>query len=162
MDDTGRIRRPLSPTARRIVFGDPPPAPSELELTSQVDRAHLVMLAEQELVDRAAAAALLGEIELLRGTHFAPLHGAEARLVHVAHVAVPVEDHRARAEVEHVLPQALLQVGDPVTVLACLDKREVPAALPPLEPPADEVEEAVIAVGAMDERVAEEDDAIRR
>lgn len=79
MDDTGRIRRPLSPTARRIVFGEPPPGPSELMLVSQIDRAHLVMLAEQELVDRVAAGALLAEIELLRAGHFAPLHGAEAR-----------------------------------------------------------------------------------
>jgi len=79
VDDTGRIRRPLSPTARRIVFGDPPPGPSELMLVSQVDRAHLVMLAEQELVDRAAASALLAEIELLRAAYFAPLQGAEAR-----------------------------------------------------------------------------------
>jgi len=79
VDDTGRIRRPLSPTARRIVFGEPGPAPSELELITQVDRAHLVMLAEQALVDRAAAAALLAEIELLRAANFAPLHGVEAR-----------------------------------------------------------------------------------
>lgn len=79
MDDTGRIRRPLSPTARRIVFGDPPPGPSELMLVSQVDRAHLVMLAEQGLVDRAAAATLLAEIELLRAACFAPLQGTEAR-----------------------------------------------------------------------------------
>jgi argininosuccinate lyase len=79
MDDTGRIRRPLTPTARRIVFGDPPPGPSELTLVSQVDRAHLVMLAGQGLVDRAAAAALLMEIELLRAQRFAPLEAAEAR-----------------------------------------------------------------------------------
>jgi argininosuccinate lyase len=79
VDDTGRIRRPLSPTARRIVFGEPPPGPSDLTLVSQVDRAHLVMLAEQGLVDRAAAGALLAEIELLRAADFAPLHGAEAR-----------------------------------------------------------------------------------
>ena len=79
MDDTGRIRRPLTPTARRIVFGEPPPGPSELALTTQVDRAHLVMLAEQGLVDTAAAAALLAEIELLRATNFAPLEAAEAR-----------------------------------------------------------------------------------
>ena len=79
MDDTGRIRRPLSPTARRIVFGEPPPGPSELMLVSQVDRAHLVMLAEQRLVDRAAAGALLAEIELLRTADFAPLQGSEAR-----------------------------------------------------------------------------------
>ena len=79
MDDTGRIRRPLSPTARRIVFGEPAPGPSELELTSQVDRAHLVMLVEQGLVDRAAAAAVLAEIEFLRRAGFAPLQGMEAR-----------------------------------------------------------------------------------
>ena len=79
MDDTGRIRRPLTPTARRIVFGEPAAGPSELELTTQVDRAHLVMLAEQGLVSRTAAAAVLGEIEYLRAQHFAPLDGAEAR-----------------------------------------------------------------------------------
>ena len=37
MDDTGRIRRPLTPTARRIVFGEPAPGPSELALVTQVD-----------------------------------------------------------------------------------------------------------------------------
>jgi argininosuccinate lyase len=79
VDDTGRIRRPLTPTARRIVFGEPAPEPSELELVTQVDRAHLVMLAEQGLVDRAAAAALLIEIELLRVRRFAPLDAREAR-----------------------------------------------------------------------------------
>ncbi|HKY77842.1 MAG TPA: lyase family protein [Acidimicrobiia bacterium] len=79
MDDTGRIRRPLSPTARRIVFGEPTPGPSELMLVSQVDRAHLVMLVEQKLVDRVAASALLAEIELLRAADFAPLQGVEAR-----------------------------------------------------------------------------------
>jgi len=79
MDDTGRIRRPLSPTARRIVFGEPAPGPSELMLTSHVDRAHLVMLVERGLVDRTAAAALLAEIELLRRNDFAPLRQMEAR-----------------------------------------------------------------------------------
>src|SRR5260221_376457 len=58
MDDTGRIRRPLTPTARRIVFGEPEPAAPELALITEVDRAHLVMLAEQGLVDRAAAPGL--------------------------------------------------------------------------------------------------------
>src|SRR5581483_5069409 len=79
MDDTGRIRRPLTPTARRIVFGRAAPEAPELALVSQVDRAHLVMLAERELVDRRAAAALLAEIEGLRAARFAPLDGAEAR-----------------------------------------------------------------------------------
>jgi argininosuccinate lyase len=79
VDDTGRIRRPLSPTARRIVFGTPITGPPELALVSQVDRAHLVMLVEQDLVDRAAAAALLAEIEGLRATDFAALQRREAR-----------------------------------------------------------------------------------
>src|SRR5258706_511141 len=79
VDDTGRIRRPLTPSARRIVFGEPAPGPSELALVTQVDRAHLVMLAEQGLVGREAAGALLVEIEVLRAGRFAPLDGAEAR-----------------------------------------------------------------------------------
>jgi len=79
VDDTGRIRRPLTPTARRIVFGEPAPGPSELDLVTRVDRAHLVMLAEQGLVGREAAGALLVEIEVLRAGRFAPLDGAEAR-----------------------------------------------------------------------------------
>ncbi|MDQ1515471.1 MAG: argininosuccinate lyase [Actinomycetota bacterium] len=79
MDDTGRIRRPLTPTARRIVFGEPAAGPSELALVSRVDRAHLVMLAEEGLVARAAAATLLIEIERLRAGRFAALDGTEAR-----------------------------------------------------------------------------------
>src|SRR5690348_7243986 len=79
MDDTGRIRRPLTPTARRIVFGEPAAGPPELRLVTQVDRAHLVMLSERSLVDPAAAAAVLVEIELLRATGFEPLDGLEAR-----------------------------------------------------------------------------------
>ena len=79
MDDTGRIRRPLTPTARRIVFGEPAAGPPELRLVTQVDRAHLVMLSERSLVDAAAAAAVLVEIELLRATGFEPLDGLEAR-----------------------------------------------------------------------------------
>jgi len=79
MDDTGRIRRPLTPTARRIVFGEPAAGPPELRLVTQVDRAHLVMLSERSLVDPAAAAAVLVEIELLRATAFEPLDGLEPR-----------------------------------------------------------------------------------
>lgn len=79
MDDTGRISRPLCPTARRIVFGEPAPPPPELALISEVDRAHLVMLVEEGLADRAAAARLLTEIESLRARRFAALDGVEAR-----------------------------------------------------------------------------------
>jgi argininosuccinate lyase len=79
VDDTGRIRRPLTPTARRIVFGEPFTGDPELRLVTQVDRAHLVMLAERSLVDPAAAATVLVEIEGLRRSGFAALHGLEAR-----------------------------------------------------------------------------------
>ncbi len=79
MDDTGRIRRPLTATARRIVFGEPAPPPPELAFVSQVDRAHLVMLVERGLVDPAAAARLLAEIGSLRASRYAVLDGVEAR-----------------------------------------------------------------------------------
>jgi len=99
MDDTGRIRRPLTPTARRIVFGDPAAGPPELMLVARVDRAHLVMLAEQSLVDRAAAAAVLVEIEWLRAVGFRPLDGLEARrgryLLYEDHLAGRLGDRTA-------------------------------------------------------------------
>jgi argininosuccinate lyase len=79
-DDTGRIRRPLTPTARRLVFGRVSvSAPGDLELVTEVDRAHLVMLAEQGIVDRPVAGAVLAEIARLRSIGFAPLQGREAR-----------------------------------------------------------------------------------
>ncbi|MGH8974686.1 MAG: lyase family protein [Acidimicrobiia bacterium] len=78
-DDTGRIRRPLSPTARRVVFPPPGEAGDELEAITEVDRAHLVMLAERGLVPAVAAAAVLAEITRLRAVDFAPLRNREAR-----------------------------------------------------------------------------------
>jgi len=92
VDDTGRIHRPLTPTARRIVFG-PAPHPGgsgvspgifptraeELSRLSEVDRAHLVMLAEQGIIGLEAATALLSEIARLRALDFAPLREREAR-----------------------------------------------------------------------------------
>ena len=79
MSDTGRISRGVTPTARRILL-DPGDADRAAELgpITDVDRAHLVMLAERGLVTRARAAALLGEIARLRETGFAPLHGRPA------------------------------------------------------------------------------------
>jgi argininosuccinate lyase len=80
MDDTGRIRRPLTATTRRLVFpdGDADLAVELLPMT-EVDRAHLVMLADQGLVERERAGAVLGEINRLRTTGFAPLRGRPAR-----------------------------------------------------------------------------------
>jgi argininosuccinate lyase len=80
VDDTGRIRRPLAPTARRVVFGATGEArEAELCLVSEVDRAHLVMLVERGLVRPEAARALLAEIAKLRALDFAPLREREAR-----------------------------------------------------------------------------------
>ncbi|MGH8999449.1 MAG: lyase family protein, partial [Acidimicrobiia bacterium] len=76
-DDTGRIAQPLTHAARRIVFGLP--AVDELVLLTDVDRAHLVMLTEQQLIDRQESSAVLSEITRLRAGGFAPLRGREAR-----------------------------------------------------------------------------------
>lgn len=77
MDNTGRILRAVTPTARRITFGDTADASidAELEMASRVDLAHLVMLAERGIVDRSRACTLLRAIERLRALNFAPLRG---------------------------------------------------------------------------------------
>jgi argininosuccinate lyase len=74
--DTGRLKAALNPQAHRIVYGSNPGADAvrELRFISEVDRAHLVMLAERGIVDAAVAARLLSEIERLRGEDFAELH----------------------------------------------------------------------------------------
>jgi argininosuccinate lyase len=73
--DTGRLSTALNPEAHRIVYGENPGAgaAAELRLISEVDRAHLVMLTECGIVDAERAAALLAEIERLRGEDFAEL-----------------------------------------------------------------------------------------
>lgn len=73
--DTGRLSTALHPGAHRIVYGGDPGAgaAAELRLISEVDRAHLVMLTERGIVDAARAAALLAQIERLRGDDFAEL-----------------------------------------------------------------------------------------
>ena len=75
MENTGRIRRGLTPTARRILFGANADASIDAELifATEVDRAHLVMLAERGIVGRECVGALLEEIENLRANNFAPL-----------------------------------------------------------------------------------------
>jgi len=78
-DDTGRIRRPLSPAARRVAFPALADASQELDAISEVDRAHLVMLAERRLIPTEAAVATLAEITRLRAVDFAPLRNREAR-----------------------------------------------------------------------------------
>jgi argininosuccinate lyase len=80
MDNTGRITRTLTPTARRIIFGANADSSLEAEMdhASLVDIAHLVMLAERGIVDRSKACTLLQTIVELRAHNFAPLRGQAA------------------------------------------------------------------------------------
>lgn len=77
MENTGRILQGLTPTARRILFGPSADAGIDAELghITQVDRAHLVMLAERGIIDSTSACLLLETIEDLRSSDFAPLRG---------------------------------------------------------------------------------------
>lgn len=80
LENTGRITRGIGRTARRILFGDTidHALDTQLEFTTRVDRAHVVMLVEQGLMDRARASRLLAAIDELRASHFAPLRGKVA------------------------------------------------------------------------------------
>ncbi|WP_394849977.1 argininosuccinate lyase [Pendulispora brunnea] len=77
---TGRIARPVPVSIRRIVFGETADAAIDTELPHvvQVDRAHLIMLAEAGLITRAHAKALLDGLDELRAQAFAPLRGQPA------------------------------------------------------------------------------------
>jgi argininosuccinate lyase len=59
--DTGRIKGALARKAQRLYYGPPDDAADReaLRLISQVDRAHLVMLAEQKIIPPGRAARLL-------------------------------------------------------------------------------------------------------
>lgn len=75
MEDTGRIRRPLDPRARRIVFGDDAAAGIRDELPDylRVDRAHVVMLVERALLPRESGARILAGVDALAADDYAPL-----------------------------------------------------------------------------------------
>ncbi|ADJ46527.1 argininosuccinate lyase [Amycolatopsis mediterranei S699] len=76
----GRSASTLCARAAGIVFGaDTGPAmAAELDRITAVDQAHVVMLAERELIGPAAAAELLREIQFLRADDFAELRGRRA------------------------------------------------------------------------------------
>lgn len=80
MDATGRISTGLHPTITEIVFGRNVDDAIDAELAhiTRVDRAHLVMLAEQGLVSHETAHTLLHAIDELRAHDFAPLRGKQA------------------------------------------------------------------------------------
>lgn len=79
--NTGRLRTALADEAHRIVYDQYLPGPAadglgqELWNTSEVDRAHLVMLTERGIVAADRAAALLRTIEALRARDFAEVRG---------------------------------------------------------------------------------------
>jgi argininosuccinate lyase len=77
---TGRLLGELSPRTRRVVYGEPSRAEleAELALMVQVDQAHLVMLAQQRLIQPAVAARLLTCIDDLAASQFAALHSRPA------------------------------------------------------------------------------------
>jgi argininosuccinate lyase len=78
--DTGRIAGTLGARTRRVVYGDQGPEAirQELEPTSTIDLAHVVMLAEVGLLPLPAAAALLTRIRDLRASGFRELSGRDA------------------------------------------------------------------------------------
>jgi argininosuccinate lyase len=80
MENTGRIWKPLIPAARRIVLsqGLEPQSREELWHISQVDLAHVLMLARQRIICRDRAARLLTAIIRLRDSAFAPLQQRQA------------------------------------------------------------------------------------
>jgi argininosuccinate lyase len=92
--DTGRLGTALNPEAHRLFYGADPGAGAaeELRLVSEVDRAHVVMLAERRLIDAARAAKLLAGIERLRGDDFAGLrHRQMPRGVYLAYEGLLAE-----------------------------------------------------------------------
>ena len=79
MENTGRISYQVSPSARRILFGETNGASvaGELGYIAQVDRAHLIMLRECKIINEEAACRLLTEIGALEACGFAPLEDVE-------------------------------------------------------------------------------------
>src|SRR6266850_2837461 len=80
MEDTGRIKRSIAPSARRILFDTSVDEQISMELRHicNVDRAHIVMLSERGIVDGARSRRLLLAIENLEALNFAPLRNSLA------------------------------------------------------------------------------------
>jgi argininosuccinate lyase len=76
--DTGRLNTALTDEAQQIVYGRYKPdrtdeLGSELLVISEIDRAHLIMLVEEEIADVARARLILQQIEALRSSRFSAL-----------------------------------------------------------------------------------------
>ncbi|HEY2236965.1 MAG TPA: argininosuccinate lyase [Candidatus Angelobacter sp.] len=79
MENTGRIRKLLSPTARKILFGRSTSSmiDDELPFICSADCAHLVMLAECGICDPQSTARLLRAIQRLMEADFDVLRGRD-------------------------------------------------------------------------------------
>jgi argininosuccinate lyase len=77
---TGRIKTPLHPGARALLFEQTVAQQIEqdLPLMLEIDRAHVIMLAEHGIVARRKASLLLSALEDLQQDRFTPLHGRSA------------------------------------------------------------------------------------
>jgi argininosuccinate lyase len=75
-----RLTAEVGARTQRILYGEPSTAElvAELSQLTTIDQAHLLMLVEQELIPRAAAAKLLACIAELRASGFAELAGRPA------------------------------------------------------------------------------------
>lgn len=101
---TGRITGQLGARTQRVVYGELSPAAidAELPLMVTVDRAHLVMLAEQQLVSMDAAQRLLRCLAELTAQGFRPLHGRPApRGLYLMYEGYLIEQLGADAGVLH-------------------------------------------------------------
>ncbi|WP_395455782.1 argininosuccinate lyase [Azospirillum melinis] len=80
LGDTGRVAGTLNPTAQSILFGDVADDAIDRDLPwiTQVDRAHLVMMAETGLLPVAQVSPLLRRIDEMEGSGFAVLRGRSA------------------------------------------------------------------------------------
>jgi argininosuccinate lyase len=77
---TGRIKTPLHPTVRAMLFDHSfaQQVEHDLPVIVEVDRAHVVMLAERGVVARRKASLLLSAIEELKRVKFEPLYSRSA------------------------------------------------------------------------------------
>ena len=68
---TGRLKKTLSPSLRKLVFPalDDAQLAADLARLTTLDEAHLIMLVEQGIIPAQTAAALLGQIQALQKDH---------------------------------------------------------------------------------------------
>ncbi len=75
LENTGRLLHGPAPLARRILFGanvDESIA-TQLRFITDIDKAHLIMLAESGLIEKSSVSQIIREINDLRQSSFAPL-----------------------------------------------------------------------------------------